>query len=484
MIDTRMNNKHLIIDHTYSIRKFLLVIFKRKKLILAVLFTTLVAVSILTFIQTPIYRATAKVLVEPEKYSESMLLFDINVPSKFKDQNWINSEIDILQSRPVASRVVKDFNLAENEKMSKKKSPSGEQEQVTIAIEKFQEKLQLECAQNNNVIKISYESNNPELAASVVNGVIDHYRKYRREIFDESENYKFYEEQLKIVEKKLNALEIKEESYKRDEDIILPGAQASILVTKLAEYEKSMTNISTRLIGKQAKLNIIREQLKTESNINIPSTEVSDSPSRERHITTLKNQLLNMEMEKDQLLQRFKPTYKKVEELDLKIAKTKKIIKNEIKEIIDQEQTSIKALQAEKQALEHLIEKINLEVKEFSKKDFQITQLNRGIDDNRELYSLLLKQREEARLSLAKYNNDVNLKVIDPAMAPRKPVKPKKQLNIILGAILGLLSGLSMAFIMEYFNSTVNTVRELRQTTGLIVLGSVKDYQRESESLE
>ncbi len=115
MIDTRTNINNITFYQPFSLRMFLLVILKRKKLILAVFISTLVTVAILTFIQTPVYLASAKILVEPEKFSDSMVLFNINAPAKFRNQNWINSEIDILKSRPVAERVVEEFNLEKTE---------------------------------------------------------------------------------------------------------------------------------------------------------------------------------------------------------------------------------------------------------------------------------------------------------------------------------------------------------------------------------
>ena len=483
MIDSKAGINNITIYQPFSLRIFLLVILKRKKLILTVFISTLATVAILTFIQTPTYISSAKILVEPEKFSDSMVLFNINAPSKYSNLNWINSEIDILKSRPVAERVVEEFNLEKTDDKNSDISPAEKRERKEIAIEDFQETLEIESSQNSYVIQIIYENQNPVIAASVVNGVIDHYRKYRLEIFDESGNYQFYEDQLTIVGNKLQDLENKEAAYKYDEDIILPNEQANVILVKLTDYEKSLTSVRTRIISKQAKLNIIKEQLQKGSDINIPSTEVSDSPSREKYIATLKSQLLTMEIEHDQLLQRFKPTYEKVVELYRKIEKTKEIIKNEIDEIIEQEQTSIKALQAEKQALEQLIDKISLEMKEFARKDFQITQLSRGIKDNRELYSLLLKQREDARLSIAKLNSGIDLKVINPAVVPRKPATPRKLFNMVFGAVLGLMGGLSLAFILNYFDQTVNTERELKQITGLTVLGSVKDFREESKSL-
>ncbi|KAA3620035.1 MAG: hypothetical protein DWQ05_04725 [Calditrichaeota bacterium] len=466
-------------NQSQPLQKFLLVILKRKYIIIGVFLTTLVVVAALTFTATPVFRASAKILVKPEKLSDSMILFRLNSPTKLNPQTWINSEIDILKTRPVAEKTVEAFNLAAVESDDGKLTPELQKSNFTAAVEKFQKSLILESGQNSNVIQISFEHEDPQVASKVVNGVVKQYLDYRSEIYDESESLQFYEEQLELVANKLRGLEDNEAAYKRDESIISTDENASVLLTKLTDYEKNLTQVTTRLIGKKAKLKIIRDQLKNSSDINIPSTEVSDSPSREKHIAMLKSQLLTMKIERDQLLQRFKPTYVKVKELETKITATKKIITNEIIEIVEQEDASIRALQAEKQVLQQMIAKLNMEVQAFAQKDFQIKQLKRGIEDNREFYSVLLKQREEARLSSERLNGGVNVKIINPAIPPRKPIKPQKSLNLILGAILGIMGGLGLAFIVDYFDQSVHTDRELKQATGMTVLGSVKDFPRQ-----
>ena len=90
---------------------------------------------------------------------------------------------------------------------------------------------------------------------------------------------------------------------------------------------------------------------------------------------------------------------------------------------------------------------------------------------------MLRKQREEARLSLAKLEKGVKIKVISPAVKPSEPVKPKKILNIILALFLGLFGGLGLAFFIEYFDHTITTPDELERYVGITALGSVPEIK-------
>ena len=69
-------------------------------------------------------------------------------------------------------------------------------------------------------------------------------------------------------------------------------------------------------------------------------------------------------------------------------------------------------------------------------------------------YLLYAKKQEEARISEALDREKVaNVSVIDPASAPITPVRPNRKLNLLLGAVLALLTSLGTAFMLGYNDS-------------------------------
>jgi len=146
------------------------------------------------------------------------------------------------------------------------------------------------------------------------------------------------------------------------------------------------------------------------------------------------------------------------------------------------EETSIRALAAEESVLQNTINKIKNELGEFAQTEYEYTQISRGIDDNREIYSMLLKQREEARISLAKLERGVKIKIVSPAVVPREPVKPKKLINIALAILFGISGSLGLAFFMENMDHTIDTPNDLEKYTGLSVLGSVREIENQIKS--
>jgi len=456
-----------------TLRNFVLVFFKRRKIIFYAFVLIVAIITLATFLMPPVYQTFTKILVEREAGSEKSMLFRLSLPMGTEGYDWVKSEIEILTSYPVISKVLHDLGSDDLKLGSPYNDLTFEK-----AVKKFQKRLHAENARNSNVIEVGYESKDAQLAVATIQRLIETYVVYRSKIYQETGTYKFFDEQIRVADEKLRDLETRLYSYKDEAEILSPEKQSEILLTKLADYERTLTAVQTKRIGKEAKLAVIIEQLQKNANVDIPATDVSDSPSHEKYIAKLKGELLDMEIQRDQLLQRFKPTYEEIVELEKRITATKKIIRHETQQIINQEKTAIRALRAEEQALQNALDKINQDIKAFAKKEYEFNQLYRGIDDNQEVYSMLLKQREESRIALAKLQQGVLVKTISPAVVPQKPAKPRKRLNVALGILLGLMTGFGLAYFVEHNDHSIRTLEELNRHTGLTVLGSVRDLKK------
>jgi capsular polysaccharide biosynthesis protein len=92
---------------------------------------------------------------------------------------------------------------------------------------------------------------------------------------------------------------------------------------------------------------------------------------------------------------------------------------------------------------------------------------------------MLAKRHEEARISEVMQPTDVQ--IVDTAIAPEKPIKPKKLLNVVIAAILGIFAGTAWAFLQEYLNKSIRTAEDVQYYLGLPVLGSIPDFEGEEK---
>jgi len=145
----------------------------------------------MTLLMPKIYEASSVVLIEKEANSQKSLLFRMNVRKDEDDFDWIRSEIEIMRSFPVASSVVRELPVAQ-EDIAALLTEAGFSERV----ENFQKNLSVENPRESNILKIAYRAKRPAETVLVIEKVIRAYEAYRAEIFNQSDTYNFYEEQI------------------------------------------------------------------------------------------------------------------------------------------------------------------------------------------------------------------------------------------------------------------------------------------------
>jgi capsular exopolysaccharide synthesis family protein len=104
----------------------------------------------------------------------------------------------------------------------------------------------------------------------------------------------------------------------------------------------------------------------------------------------------------------------------------------------------------------------------------------REIESNKKLFTLLKEKLEEARIAEAEKVSDIS--VVDPAVLPTSPVEPNKQMGLLIGAVLGLIIGIALAFFFETIDPSIGTIEDVENVIMLPVLGVVPSIQAEIES--
>lgn len=67
------------------------------------------------------------------------------------------------------------------------------------------------------------------------------------------------------------------------------------------------------------------------------------------------------------------------------------------------------------------------------------------------------------------------VEVIDKAQVPVNPVSPNKKMNIAIAAVLGVMIGLFMIFLMEFLNTKIKTPQDIEKELGLPLLGVIPE---------
>jgi capsular exopolysaccharide synthesis family protein len=123
------------------------------------------------------------------------------------------------------------------------------------------------------------------------------------------------------------------------------------------------------------------------------------------------------------------------------------------------------------------VDEARAQAQELSEKEISYKELKRDADANQTLYEELQKRAKETQITESLQAN--NIMLIEAAQRPDTHVRPKRRVNVILGALLGLIGGVGLAFFLEYLDNTIKTQADIESVTNEPFLGVIPTFQPE-----
>ena len=474
-----------------SLRDFLTVLFKHKYKILIIFFAVVATVTIGSFLLPPTYEAKSSLLIKfgreyiyrsevGERASDSRTLIPLN------QEEVINSEIQILTSRDLIEKVINTLKV-ENIYPDLAEGPTSTVTPLEAAILQFEKKLSVEGIKKSSVIQVSFQHKDPRIAAQAVNLLVDSLKEKHLQVYSDPKS-SFLEQQLSTYEKRLKESQNQLEAFKQKYQVFSLDEQRTLFLKQRTDLDTSFKTSLNQIGELQSKLSSLKNQMRAVSK------EVPLYSETERYKITddAKAQLLGLQLKEQELLHK----YNEDTPLVINVRKEIKIVRNFIKEqeedlkgkvrtgqnIVYQDieremikaQAELSSQEAKSSTLRGQIAQLDHEIQTLDLRENQLQNLKRELAANEKNYKTYLEKVEEALISDDLNRQKMaNISVIQAATAPAKPIKPRKGLNILLGIILGAVSGLGIAFFNEYSSQSLSTPESAERRLGLPVLGTI-----------
>jgi tyrosine-protein kinase Etk/Wzc len=365
------------------------------------------------------------------------------------------------------------------------------------AVDDLRSRISINPIRETDMIELRVTAATPQEAAFITNALAAAYNETNRLASQEEVHQvkNFLAEQVQIIQKELVDSEEALKAYKENEKVVALPSETEELIKKLAEFETLYNEALTELNSNRQRLSYIDKQL-AHSRANFDMKSISAAPYFEqirRQIAEIEGRkaafmasLMNEGLfdVKDPQIRRYD------EQIDLLTnslrAEVAKVAKAEIpnpiavnedlfKRKIDVE-VSIQALQPKVTALKGIVDDYSRQLEALPEKSLKLARLERMARVDEKLYLMMQEKFEESRITEVAQLGNVRL--IDPAKPPKNPIKPRKKLNMLLGAMIGLGLGIGLTFLLEYVDNSLRTIEDLERM-GLTVLGSIPRIKEE-----
>ncbi|HNT65848.1 MAG TPA: polysaccharide biosynthesis tyrosine autokinase [bacterium] len=505
-----------------TFRDYLRVLYRGRKVILVSFLVVMAATTFFTFTTEPVYEASAKIMVE-EQGSMGESLFDFT--SMIKKETMINNQVEILKSRTLAEQVIRELqsskdadnlrvlgNLANNDTSGGgfagwfKKLFSGaldeEDERDPAArfnsyVDVIRRNIGVTPIRNTDMIEIRVSAFSPSEAAYVCNTVArvfqDRNRLQSQQEVRQVKN--FLEEQLDQYQEELGRSEDALRDYQEKAKVVALDQETQELVSKLAEFETLYNESKTDYEANLQRLNYINDQLDSrQANFDVET--ISSQP----YLGELKRQIAEKEAELAKYLAsmieigNYAQNENQIQLRERQIQALKDKFKQEVAKIaavqfVDpaefsgalftskiEAETELQSLKPKVEALQEIVAKYNRQLESLPEKSLTLARLLRKRQSDEKIFIMLQEKYQESRIT--EVGQLGNVRIIDPAISPKQPVKPKKKLNMVLGVLIGLGLGFGIAFVLEYLDNSLQSMEDV-EALGLAVMATIPNIKPE-----
>jgi exopolysaccharide transport family protein len=467
-----------------TLREYMRVLIKRKWMVISVVAGIFMTVAIASLRQTPVYDAVGRIAIN--KADSHLISFKDSTPDTdyVYEQSDLDTEVRIMQSDMMALQVIRSLNLDKRPEFgghSDQKQANlvadplqTDSNRASALLAGFHGRLHVTLIPNTRIMEIHFTSTDPQLAASAVNTLADTYIKqnYQTKFESTMQASDWLSRQLVDLQMKVETSQEKLVRYQKEHEILGTDEKTNIITEKLDELNKEMTMAESDRMQKEA----VYRQTQSNDPVEVAAAIVSDSAGGNTGagsvlLDKLREQQVGLRIQVADLSTQLGPSYPKVEQLNNQLKEIDRQLQSETNKAVDHLKGQYLAALQRENMLRDAFEKQKQEANKLNESAIEYSILKRDLDSNRTLYEGLLEKLKEAGVTAGLRSN--NFRIIDAARVPTAPSEPNIPRNLSFALVLGVISGLGMAFLLENMDNTVRTPEQATALSALPSLGMI-----------
>jgi len=409
----------------------------------------------------------------------------------------LNSEVELLRDDEVLRRVVQETGAGGRDWLHFLRPGEGHAQVIERAARRLATKINVEPVKKTNLIAISYAAGDPQAAAKVLQSLSNEYLEKHKTVHRLDGEFGFFEQQTATSRQQLEESKRRLLQFTTTRGVVAAGQQRDLALQKLSEMDASARQAHVEAAETEqriAELNKVLAKLPERTTTQVRS---ADNPELLR---SLKATLLDLRLKRTQLLTKFEPNHRLVQEVEDQIAQTETAIIAEsatpvrdettdknphyewAKAELQQAQVQWKALQARATAAEMqaaayraMAEKLGADA--VTQDDLASTE--KAAQEN---YLLYVKKQEEARMDDALDERGiVNVAIAERPIVPALPMRSAWSV-LAIGFVAAAVTGTGSAFAADYLDPAFRNPDDVMAYLNAPVLASLPKNLRRSLS--
>jgi succinoglycan biosynthesis transport protein ExoP len=480
-------------EQTLDLVRYWRAINRNKWRILA--FVVAIGVLAVLFAQSlaPVFRGTATLLIEAGK--PKIVSIEEVYAAGSANREYFETQVGILKSREMARRLIQRMDLATHPALDPSRrvqpawqrwlpagfipdAPAPGQEwtaasKEAVAVRRVQSALTVQHTRNSQLVRITFDSQDRDLAAAVPNALADLYIESDLEARMKMTQraVTFINSQVGDLGKKLKESEQALQAFRERERIIdTKGLAQSGATRQLEDLSRSLFDARARRAEAENAYNQVNSALKGGAT----TVALENLPAVQRHTAVQRFKEAELEAEKrlNEASKRYGPEHPRLVAAESELRSARDNLRRQLGAVTQTVSKEYETARVNEQALERQVGAARSEIQNLNRKEFQLAALERDVSNNRQLYELFIQRFKETNITGEMQS--ANARVIDPALLPDTAFGPNRRLIVGMALLAALVIAVALALLGERLDNTVKTSNEVESRLGVPALGVVQ----------
>jgi succinoglycan biosynthesis transport protein ExoP len=418
--------------------------------------TVVVVVTVATFAMKPVYESEGRLQIDPPGAE----VFSLNATGVgLIDAEYIATEAQKLQTDDLALATIRALHLDTNPEIigevPSRPTVIVVSDELTpreiAALRSFQSRLSIRRDPSSRLVGVTFAAHDPRLSADVVNSLMKLMVQQNLEARSQAiaESSVWLSKQLDDIREKMESSASALASFGAKTGIADVDPNSNTYAEKMGDLNKQLVLAESDRIQFQSFL--------------APVSNPESLPQVRNNLVVqaLTQKLAEAESQLAQSRVIYGPNHAEVRKYQNQVNALEEQLKAQRAAIVSELWTNYHAAKTREALLSGEVKEATTDLATLA----QYNVLKREAQANRELYNSLYAKIKEAGISAASKSSNVH--IVSQARPLDHPTRPHRALNILAGALIGLIGGVALAFVKDRIQDRVHTVEEIRDWTGL-----------------
>lgn len=480
-------------------------IWRRKWSILALVMVVMMVAVLVVLSLTPIFRAGSTLLIEQK--AAKVLSIEQVYGLEGNSSEYLQTQFELLKSRALAERVVRELNLTTHPEFDPRQQPEplidirgllanfslnkalpvtlpedleegvdpAEAQIFSEVTEAFMKRISIVPQGKSQLVRVEVEMADARMAAkaanALANGFIETQLEANMGMTMTATNW--MNSRLSELRGTLKVAEDKLQAYREQENLIDLDGVSTISAGELKATSERMVDARRQRAEAESLYRQVQGSRDWEKLASLPAV-LGDPLIQQFRANQAKAQA-----KVDELSKRYGARHPAMEAAQTELAAASASLRGQVEQVVAGIERNYQLATANESSLRASVDSNKAQIQDISRKEFKLRELQREVETNRALYDTFLSRLKET--SATSDMESASARVVDRAVVPDEPVKPKKGLIVAIAGLLALFIGIGLTLLLEALNNTFKSTEQVETKLNLPVMGIlplIKDKER------